>query len=158
MSGTLCLALRMERLYKPVRYVALGRALPHDIWIGTAGAIKPLRRRRRRGRQVSLQDLRVFLHFLHPYSSSGTKKSLGRSSSHASLRSPWPSPRPGTFCRPPKRRGWRGTAAAATAAPFAGTCLTCGTTWNGCEWRMRGECGSVRERAVLIRPMNVRLG
>ena len=40
MRGTLCLALRMERLYKPVRYVALGRALPHDIWIGTAGAIR----------------------------------------------------------------------------------------------------------------------
>ena len=79
MSGTLCLALRMERLYKPVRYVALGRALPHDIWIGAVGPIQ--RGRRRRGRHRWLRRAEAARQFArlassctsyHPYSSSGT--------------------------------------------------------------------------------------
>ena len=63
----------MERLYKPVRYVALGRALP-DIWIGAAGAIQRGRRRRGRHRWLrraeaarhSVCKTCVFLHFLPP--------------------------------------------------------------------------------------------
>jgi len=48
MSGTLCLAIRMTRLYKPVHLMAYERARPHGIWIGTADRFihAPLHRQR----------------------------------------------------------------------------------------------------------------
>ena len=41
-SGTLCLALRMPRLDKPVHSAACDRALPHDIWTVLAGLLASL--------------------------------------------------------------------------------------------------------------------
>ena len=51
MSGTPCLASRMTRLNKPVRLKACDRALPHGVFIVTAGMFtrRPRRVRRRRG-------------------------------------------------------------------------------------------------------------
>ena len=139
MSGTLCLALRMERLYKPVRYVALGRALPHDIWIGAVGPIQRGRRRRGRHRWLrraeaarhSVCKTCVFLNFLPPvfvfgHEDASWQKFFARFftqplavflSRHF-------------FCRgrPPKRRGWRGTSAAAAAVQYSHDSSRCDFT------------------------------
>ena len=143
MSATLCLALRMERFYKPARYVALGRALPHDIWIGAAGAIQ--RGRRRRGRHRWLrrargEAARQFAKLAssctsyHPYSSSGTKTPLGRSSSHASSRSPGRLLVPALFAG--LRNGEGGEAQQQQQRPhhYAGTCLA--WRWKGTRERL----------------------